>query len=135
MPIDFRAANAGAALRAAGHRPDRDSFFLCEGLLLYLERPVIAGLLCSLRAAAGPQSTLAASLAVRSPDPRHEARRALAHRRRAGLGEPVRTILEPGEAPALFARAGWTAATITRPGSGALFLVASPVQASGVPDR
>jgi methyltransferase (TIGR00027 family) len=61
---DFRAGDVAAVLAGCGHDPEQDTLFLCEGLLVYLDAPVITALLRGLRERAAPGSVLAASLAV-----------------------------------------------------------------------
>ena len=53
---DFRDDDVAAVLAAAGHDASQPTLFLCEGLLIYLDAPVITRLLAGLcsRAAAGP---------------------------------------------------------------------------------
>ena len=105
---DFTRAAAAAVLAGCGHVAAQPSLFLCEGLLVYLDQPVITSLLTGLRTVAAPGSTLAASLAVHSDDA--DSRRVLDvanARRRNGQAEPWRTILPAGAQLALFRQSGW----------------------------
>lgn len=110
IPHDLSlAGELPAALVAGEHSAERASLFICEGLLLYLERPVIERLLAEARACAAPGSKLAvnasefagrASLTARL---RSAAQRLLL----AAIGEPRRSIFRPGELREQLARAGW----------------------------
>ena len=107
---DFRQHDVAAVLAANGHDRDRATLFLCEGLLVYLDRPALTGLLTGLASAAGPGSRLAASLAVHAEDrSTAEVLTAANARRRAGRTEPWRTILPRDQQIALLASAGWQA--------------------------
>ena len=108
VEADFRRDDVGAVLAGCGQDSGQPTLFLCEGLLVYLEQPVIMRLLAGLadRAAAG--STLAASLSVHRPgvDSRWVVAEANA-RRRAAQREPWRTILPAESHLALLTQAGW----------------------------
>ncbi|HEU5420346.1 MAG TPA: class I SAM-dependent methyltransferase [Streptosporangiaceae bacterium] len=105
---DFRADDVAAVLAGCGQDPGRATLFLCEGLLVYLDAPVITGLLCGLRARAAPGSVLAASLAIHPEGADTAAVLARANAaRRTGVTEPWRTILPAAAHLALLAAAGW----------------------------
>ena len=105
---DFRTDDVASVLATHGHDADRPSLFLCEGLLIYLDEPVLTRLLSGLASCAAPGSRLAASLAVHAEGLATDQVLAAANaRRRAGQTEPWRTILPRGEQIALLARAGW----------------------------
>ena len=105
---DFRADDVAAVLAAHGHDAGRPTLFVCEGLLIYLDEPVLTRLLSGLASCAAPGSTLAASLAVHAEGlASAEVLAAANARRRAGQTEPWRTILPRDEQIALLARAGW----------------------------
>jgi methyltransferase (TIGR00027 family) len=116
VPVDFTTQNAADALEAAGHDSSQKSLFLCEGVLLYLDEPVIVRLLSELcgRAAAG--SVLAVNIPVRVT--RSEG----LHLRRRVLdvvlwlaGEPPRTQLTRDDALELPRRAGWVPRRVVDP--------------------
>ncbi|HEX3980232.1 MAG TPA: class I SAM-dependent methyltransferase [Acidimicrobiales bacterium] len=111
VPVDFRRGDTDAVLEACGHRPERPTLFLCEGLLVYLDQDAIVGLLTALRTRATGGSVLAASLAVHAEgmDSGRVLDRANAARPRAGA-EPWRTILPPTSHLALVTRSGWRVA-------------------------
>ena len=107
---DFRRHDVAAVLAASGHDREVSTLFLCEGLLIYLDRPTLTGLLAGLAFCAAPGSTLAASLAIHAPGrSTAEVLAAANARRRAGETEPWRTILPRDEQIALLASAGWRA--------------------------
>lgn len=105
---DFGTDDVAAVLAGAGHQGGRPSLFLCEGLLVYLDRQVTTRLLASLLASAAPGSVLAASLAVHADglDSGRVANAANA-RRRTAAAEPWRTILPVAGQLAMLAGAGW----------------------------
>lgn len=109
VPIDLADGDVDARLAAAGHDRTRPSLFVCEGLLLYLDEPVIARLFGGLRARATDDSLLALSLGLRdrTATPAAAIRRAAFRRRLVRIGEPPRTRLDRAEWDALLARAGW----------------------------
>ncbi len=108
VPVDFCGDGLAAALDRAGHRTDRPTLVLAEGLLVYLGSREIADLLGGVRARAGAGSVLAASLAVHPEglDSAGVTDRANAARPRAGA-EPWRTILSRSAHLALVEGAGW----------------------------
>src|ERR1700728_4123003 len=63
-PADFRYDDAASVLAASGHDAGQPTLFVCEGLLVYLDRPTCVGLLATLRSRAAPGSELAVSLAT-----------------------------------------------------------------------
>lgn len=105
---DFTRDDVAAVLAACGHAAGLPSLFLCEGLLVYLDQPAIAGLLAGLRAAAAERSVLAVSLAVH-PEGMNSARvlQAANAGRRTGHSEPWRTILPAGAQLGLLDQTGW----------------------------
>jgi methyltransferase (TIGR00027 family) len=105
---DFRADDVAAVLAAHGHDAGRPTLLVCEGVLIYLDEPVLIRLLSGLASCAAAGSTLAASLAVHAEGlASAEVLAAANARRRAGQTEPWRTILPRDEQIALLARAGW----------------------------
>jgi methyltransferase (TIGR00027 family) len=108
VSCDFQADEAGPALAAAGHSGSDATLFLCEGLLVYLDRHTCQRLLAGLGARAAAGSALAATLATHDSDVPAEVVVADANRRRrSGTSEPWRTILRAEEHLALVENAGW----------------------------
>ena len=106
--LDLRSGGAGRVLAAAGHVAGRPSLFVCEGLLVYLDREAIERLLRELAARASENSLLAASLATHPPRLDSAAVAARANgRRRFGASEPWLTILPVAGWLALLRAAGW----------------------------
>jgi len=106
--IDFRSGDVRSVLARAGHDAGAPSLFVCEGLLVYLDRLTCAGLLAALAERAAPGSVLAVSLATHADG--HDSGEvviAANSRRRTGAVEPWQTILPADEHLALVADAGW----------------------------
>jgi methyltransferase (TIGR00027 family) len=110
VAAEFGRDDVAAALAAAGQSRAEPTLFICEGLLVYLEQPVIVSLLSALAERAAPGSVLAASLATHPAglDSRQVAEVANA-RRTAGESEPWVTILPAGDHLELLGRGGWEA--------------------------
>jgi methyltransferase (TIGR00027 family) len=108
-PADFRTDVVAAVLAAAGHRSDRPSLFVAEGLLVYLDDETIVTLLGAARARSAPGTALVATLAVHPDgiDSAEVVRRANAARPQSGT-EPWRTILPARLHLGLLTRAGWS---------------------------
>ena len=110
VPIDLAEADVDGALGAAGHDATRTSLFICEGLLVYLDLPVVERLFASLRSRVAGDATLAVSVSRRDrvvADPGSSRRRAFLRRRVAGLGEPWRTSLDASAWSSLLEATGW----------------------------
>lgn len=110
VAADFTADPVAAPLRQAGLDPSRPALFLLEGVVVYLERPVIERVLAEFRAVTAPGAALAVSVSTGAASPTRAAFQA----RVAGLGEPARSVLTPAQASALLSAAGWE----VRPASG-----------------
>jgi methyltransferase (TIGR00027 family) len=109
VPVDFRVDQVGDALESAGHDPGRSSLFICEGLLVYLDETTIVSLLAGLRARAGHDSVLTASLAIHASTLDSDTVVRIANSRRPdGTTEPWRTILPAATHLDLLRRAGWS---------------------------
>ncbi|MDR2983691.1 MAG: class I SAM-dependent methyltransferase [Nocardiopsaceae bacterium] len=114
VAADFGSDDVAAVLRAAGHDRQRVTLFICEGLLVYLDRPTTVRFLSGVRSAAAHDSLLAASLSVHADglDSATVVARGNA-RRRTAEAEPWQTILPVSGQIALLASAGWdVAATV-----------------------
>jgi methyltransferase (TIGR00027 family) len=112
-PADFRTDDVAAVLAAAGHRSDRPSLFVAEGLLVYLDEETISALLGAARTRSAPDSSLAVTLAIH-PDGIDSAtvvRSANAGRPQSGT-EPWRTILPARHHLGLLSRSGWSAVEV-----------------------
>ena len=107
VAADFRTDDVAQGLRDAGCNPAVSTLLLCEGVVAYLDRPVLLGLLHSLRAAVTPDSQLAISVSVTDPSPGFAARRGVFQARVAALGEPAAGVLEADEAVEVLADTGW----------------------------
>jgi methyltransferase (TIGR00027 family) len=109
---DFRRDDVGVVLQRAGHEASLPSLFICEGLLVYLDRGTCHALLAALARRAAAGSVLVVSMATHADglDSGDVANAANA-RRRTGDAEPWRTILPVAEHLALVEQAGWTVTT------------------------
>jgi len=118
-PADFRHHDTAAVLAAAGHDAARPTLFLCEGLLIYLDEPVVQRLLAALRSRAAQGSSLAASLATH-PDGLDSGQVAaeLNAGRRHGQTEPWLTVRPAAAWLGLLAEAGWAVCSQADPRSG-----------------
>ncbi|MBO0824461.1 MAG: class I SAM-dependent methyltransferase [Actinobacteria bacterium] len=105
---DFRADDVGRALTNAGHDASQSSLFVCEGLLIYLNRATCRGLLAALAGCAAPGSVLAATLSTHADGADSAVVVAEANgRRRTAGAEPWQTILPAADYLALVEQAGW----------------------------
>jgi methyltransferase (TIGR00027 family) len=105
VAADFADTDVAAALLAAGLHPAQPTVFTLEGVAIYLDKPVLAGVLAALASVASPPSRLAISLSIngRGLSSSVGFRHAVAR-----LGEPVKTVLEPEEVDGFLADSGWS---------------------------
>jgi methyltransferase (TIGR00027 family) len=109
IPADFLHDDSAGLLHAHGHIASRPTLFVCEGLLVYLDRQAVLRLLGGLRSVAAPRSTLAASLALLRAEANPNGVAAAANAsRRTGRREPWLTIVPEGAYSELLKEAGWT---------------------------
>jgi methyltransferase (TIGR00027 family) len=104
---DFRHDDVTAVLETCGHAADQPTLFLCEGLLVYLDRAACLRLLSAARASAAEGSELAASLATHRDGADSARVAALANSRRRSAEEPWLTILPAAAHLELLGEAGW----------------------------
>jgi len=110
--VDFYSDDVGVVLHRAGHEASLPTLFICEGLLVYLDRGTCHALLTALARRAAAGSVLVASMATHADGlDSGEVANAANARRRLGDAEPWRTILPVAEHLALVERAGWTVTT------------------------
>jgi methyltransferase (TIGR00027 family) len=124
VAADFNHGGVAAAMLAGGYRADVPSVLLCEGVAVYLDRPVLDELLRDLRAISAHGSRLTISLSVASDDPEVRAQRQRFAEGVGALGEPARLVLGPGEGAALLGAAGWAPRELTDRARRAGFVVA-----------
>jgi methyltransferase (TIGR00027 family) len=110
VAADFDTDPVDQHLVSAGLEPSVPALMLCEGIAVYLDRPVLASLLGGLRAVAADGSRLAVSLSVSTGSPGLATCRAAFRAAVATLGEPARKVLTPDDAEALLNEAGWRVA-------------------------
>jgi methyltransferase (TIGR00027 family) len=106
---DFSTDDVGAVMRRAGHDGGQPSLYVCEGLLVYLDRVTCERLLAALAAHGPTGSRLVASLATHADGVDSAAVAAAANEnRRTGTAEPWRTILPVDDHLMMLHDAGWT---------------------------
>lgn len=106
--IDFRTDDVHAVLGRAGHDASQLTLFVCEGLLIYLDKDTCQRLLAGMAARAQAGSVLAVSIAIHADGFDSTEVVAVANlRRRTGDAEPWQTILPAAEHLALIELAGW----------------------------
>jgi methyltransferase (TIGR00027 family) len=104
VAADFTADSIAEPLLAAGLDPSRPTLFLLEGVVVYLERPVVERVLAAFREVAADGSELALSGVTSTAAPQDRAR---LQRRVAALGEPMRSQFTADQARELLSAAGW----------------------------
>ena len=106
VPADFTVDPIGDALVSEGYDPEVRSLFLCEGVAVYLDLPVLESLFDQLGHVATVGSRLAISLSVAAsavePGDRQRFQDAV-----AALGEPARLVRTVYDSASLFAKTGW----------------------------
>lgn len=116
VPVDFQVDRLDKALFRAGFLPDRPTFFVWEGVSMYLRRAAVVSTLEALHAIGGPGSILAMDFWFYLDDPGLPA---TLHRAGASLlsvlGEPITFALHPDEAPHFVARHGWRVVDLANP--------------------
>jgi methyltransferase (TIGR00027 family) len=109
---DFRSDDVGVVLRRAAHDASLPTLFICEGLLVYLDRGTCHALLAALARRAAAGSVLVVSMATHADGlDSGEVASAANTRRRLGEAEPWQTILPVAEHLALVEQAGWAVTT------------------------
>jgi methyltransferase (TIGR00027 family) len=106
VPVDFERDRLDQSLLAHGFDPGARTFWIWEGVVVYLTREAIAGTLAAVSGLSAPGSRIALTY---SP-PRMVMRWALPFARRALdlVGEPFRTPLSPDELEEMLRAAGLT---------------------------
>ena len=108
VTVDFLTDDVGACLEDAGHAASAPSFFVWEGVSMYLDRRAVEATLALLASRAAPGSVLSLDL-VRYP----EGHGSIASLNRAALGtmyllgEPITFVIHPDDAVPLLAKHGW----------------------------
>lgn len=116
VTVDFQHQRWEERLVAAGFPVGRPTFFVWEGVSMYLRRDAVAGTLRALAALGGEGSELVMDFwqHLDAPD-----LAASVHRLSAGLltflGEPVTFAIHPDDAGHLLGRLGWTVTDLADP--------------------
>ena len=133
-------AGLGDALQAAGHRAEKPSLFVCEGLFPHLALDTVASLCEALRTRAPDGSVLASTFLV-MPDPGAggvSASAATALRASADLllkagGQPRQSDLQSGDPEKLMRVTGWHVTRVQPTGRGRLYRGAHLLALSATP--
>ena len=126
VAADFATDDVEVALAAAGFDRGRATVFICEGVAVYLERPVLESLLRSIRAVAAERSRLAISLSMTPDSDEAAARQEWFRARVAAVGEPERDRLTPEERARVLSDTGWKDETTSPRAQRAGLVVLSP---------
>jgi O-methyltransferase involved in polyketide biosynthesis len=110
VELDLMCDRVDVGLARAGHRDDRPSLFVCEGLIRYLSRVAIDRMLAGLRSRAARGSRLLITAAESAGVDRRLGRRFYL----AAIGEPVRSSFTVGEFGRRLGRSGWVVERETR---------------------
>jgi methyltransferase (TIGR00027 family) len=133
VSFDLAEAGLGAALVERGYEPEAPVLFICEGVAVYLDQPVLEALLGELRSVATVGTRLALSLSIESGSEEQSARRQRFAAAAGAVGEPVRNAVTSEWASELLAATRWRAVEVPERARRAGFVVAAPswVPASG----
>lgn len=116
VPIDFEREGLAEALGRSGFRGGLRTFWVWEGVSMYLTRAAVKGTLDAIVALSGPGSSLAMDFWFLLDD---GSLAATAHRMSPSflhlLGEPMTFGLHPEDGPAFFARQGLELETLAGP--------------------
>jgi methyltransferase (TIGR00027 family) len=107
VPMDFRRDDLCQRLQAAGHDPARPTFWLWEGVTMYLAPEVVSATLASLATMSAPHSGLALTY-LGKKDGHVPSSWFLTL-----IGEPVRSAFAPPELAQLASAAGWATSSDT----------------------
>lgn len=113
VPIDFRTERIDEVLAAAGFREGRPTFFVWEGVSMYLRREAVRGTLSTLARLGGPGSFLAMDYWFLTDDPgvfatgRRSAANVLSL-----VGEPITFALHPDDAADWMRGVGWSVSDV-----------------------
>lgn len=110
VTVDLTTDDLPAALADAGFDAARPALFIVEGVLSYLERPVAARMLTTLRRlATEPDSRIAVTTGLQADSPKGRARHQLRAVAVRAFGEPWVTRYRAEEVEQLVTDAGWQA--------------------------
>ena len=106
VPVDFQRESFAGALAAAGHDPARKTFWIWEGVTMYLHPAAVRATLEVMAARSSPGSR--AAVTYITPDaPMVPALRSLARLALRVIGEPLIGLMPSSEMRALLAAAGF----------------------------
>ena len=131
VAADFSVDDAADALLGAGLQARVPALFMCEGVAVYLDRPVLESLLAELRSVAAFGSKLAISFSASFSASSGGGAGPGGLRERIGekvaaKGEPARTTVEADEAATLLRSSGWAPRELSERAQRAGFVTAVP---------
>ncbi len=109
VPVDFAADDLDACLERAGHDPQQPTFWLWEGVVMYLDQESVAATM----QAALKRSIQGSSLALTYMNQHHNPLKALTTGFLAMLGEPHKVSFTADDLKAFAATCGWQALSDT----------------------
>jgi len=124
VPRDLRKEGLATNLVAAGLEADAPLLILCEGVAVYLDPPVLEGLLAELRSLASPGTRLAISTSAERNGGDEARDRFMAGV--AAVGEPARSILTSDSVSNLLAESRWRRVDTSEQAQRVGFVVAAP---------
>lgn len=108
VPVDFTRDNLRVCLKQAGFLSAKQTFFLWEGVTMYLSEEQVRATLRTLHELAAPGSFLALEvMAHRMRTTSAEILRTLGHQGLSLLGEPFRFGIDPEDLEKLLSQEGW----------------------------
>jgi methyltransferase (TIGR00027 family) len=132
VAADFAGDPVADLLVSAGLSMSQPCLFLLEGVVAYLETPVVRALLGQFRRVAADGSSLAMSVPVTAVSSEQAERRAAFQAAAAAVGEPAVSVLDAGGVLMLLAATGWQPAEAADPrraeslGPAAPFVLSTP---------
>lgn len=111
LAVDLSRDDLGAALASAGHDAKAPTFWLCEGVTIYLSRAETRAALAALSARSCPGSTLALTYMRADAAPPPAPLRWLVDATLRMLGEPLKGSFTSAEIAALAAEAGFVSSS------------------------
>ena len=107
VTVDFRKDSLAASLLDSGFKSSRPAFFLCEGVLEYLDEKTVREMLRELRKVASQGSLLAVDPLYQTGTNRPLALRAAGIVATRLLGEPRRFSIDPADLSTFLQGEGW----------------------------
>jgi methyltransferase (TIGR00027 family) len=132
VTVDFTKDDLAEQLKAAGFSTEQKTFFLWEGVTMYLSEPEVNQTLSALRAISAPQSLLAFDVNTANiPSMFHNIKTALRRAAVSGFGEPWKLWMTAETIPDMLQKNGWQTKKLLSPKEiEALYLTGTGLQAA-----